>query len=707
MIIRANIPDFSQNTHQNISFGFSPKNLLQAYLKKQNIKLNVGEMIELKPEQINDLILYFKNIKRNNSNTKSFLSKTKNGKFKVIITDKNRNILEETLIQKKNNYGIDPHTFGQQYYNQKMTEEEKAFSNKRYRVNCRNYFYNSQEGDINQINFKIPQVKDRPLKIAFVAFDPRGIDKKSFSVGVNYLEGALKEQFADKVETKILDDQLMSVEQIKRTLEEYKPDMIGISSKVFTYDKSSPFLDYCTKKFPDSLTVMGGPTTTYAFQEILAEHPNIVAIAGNGEKSICGIAEVLLDDKAPKDIFYVPNIVIKQKDNKLIMAKQVTDNLNINPTDTNLKEIIEKGGMVYLRLSQGCWGHCTFCSQSGKWESADIDKVLDLLKEWQNKYNLKSVTFSDDEMVPKKPEDALKRLEDFTNKIIEKNLNMRWFMNLRADAIYFLDTPRGQKIIENLKKSHCAGFFLGIESGSNRQLSRYGKSVSPNKTNVLINERIIKKLNESDIPVTAGFIMFDPLMPTMKELRENLAFFDRNHLLDLQSRLNNNMRVQKGTPYIEMVAKMKLNLLGSLQPNLLTYDSKYLDPRVGTIKDHIDFFIEEIRPQYEAIYNANYRLKIQKPDSSELAELQTVDRNVKLITRNYLEEMINLFPESQQDKLIDKIGKDNCTQDFWNDRITKLTKEVNSKIPEMHKLRKKYKEKLNEEITKVNLDYTL
>ena len=68
----------------------------------------------------------------------------------------------------------------------------------------------------------------------------------------------------------------------------------------------------------------------------------------------------MLGEKEKSDIFNVPNIVLKQKDGQLIMSKQMIDDLNIKPTETNLKEIIQKNGMVYLRLSQGCWGHCTF-----------------------------------------------------------------------------------------------------------------------------------------------------------------------------------------------------------------------------------------------------------------------------------------------------------------------------------------------------------
>ena len=147
-------------------------------------------------------------------------------------------------------------------------------------------YYNSQNGDINKINFNIPEVKDRPLKVVFVAFDPRGEDKVSFSVGVNYLESALKQQFEEKVDILMLDDQLQSVDDIKKQLEIYQPDFIGVASKIHTYHKSSPFLDYCKKEFPNALTAIGGTTATYAFKEILKEHPDVVAIAGNGEKSV-------------------------------------------------------------------------------------------------------------------------------------------------------------------------------------------------------------------------------------------------------------------------------------------------------------------------------------------------------------------------------------------------------------------------------------
>ena len=668
-------------------------------LSKIDKTVNDGEEKELSNKEVNDLILYFNNIKRNNASSKSYLTKN-NDNYTVVVKDENDNILEENKIEEKNNYGMDYHVTGNVYRNIDMTDQEKALDNEVYLKHQRIKYYNSQNGDINKINFNIPEVKDRPLKIAFVAFDPRGEDKVSFSVGVNYLESALKQQFEEKVDILMLDDQLQSVDDIKKQLEAYQPDFIGVASKIHTYHKSSPFLDYCKKEFPNALTAIGGTTATYAFKEILKEHPGVVAIAGNGEKAVCGIAEILLGEKSKKDIFYVPNLVLKQNDGQLIMSRQLTDDLDIKPTETNLKEILQKNGMTYLRLSQGCWGHCTFCSQPEKWESARIDEVIDTLKEWEEKYNLKYVSFSDDEMVPKDHKAALDRLDYFTKKMIEKNVNVRWFMNLRADSIHFLDSEKGEQIIKQLKESNCAGFFLGIESGSDEQLKRYAKQVAPNKTDVEVNERIINKLRESGIPIAAGFIMFDPLMPTMSELRDNLSFFDKNNLMGLQSRLNNNMRVEKGTNYIQMVANMGLDLIGGLQPNLLTYDSKYLDPRVGTIKDHIDIFIEEIRPQYELIYNANYLIKM-KPNDELQKQLEKIDKDVKLITRNYLEEMINLFPESEEDKMIDEQGVKSFSKDFWQKRMENLTNEVNSKIPELYQCREKYREQLNKAVAPV------
>lgn len=664
-----------------------------------NMKLNDDEIKKLSNDEVNDLTLYFDNMKRNNSDTVTYLYK-KGEQYKAIIKNSNGNTIEEIPIKDKRDYGQDAHIVGDIYRNNNMTEAEKALDNEIYLKTRRQKYYNSEKGDVNLLPFEIPVIKDRPLRVAFVAFDPRGEDKVSFSVGINYLEAALKKDFGNQVDTLLLDDQIMDINEIKMNLEKFKPDLIGVSSKIHTYHKSSPFLEYCNENFPKSLIMAGGTTPTYAFREVLNEHPNILISVGNGEKSLCGIADIMLGNKNKEDIFYVPNVVIKQTNGELIMSKQLTDDLDIKPTETNLKEIIAKNGMVYFRLSQGCWGHCTFCSQPEKWETAKIDAVVDTLKEWNEKYGLASIFFTDDEMVPQDPKAALDRLDYFSSKMIEKNVNVSWFMNLRADAINFLDNEKGDKVLKQLKESNCSGFFLGIESGSDRQLKRYAKQVAPMKTNVEINKRIIDKLRSSGIPVTAGYIMFDPLMPTLTEIKENLEFFDNNDLLNLQSRLNNNMRVQKGTNYIQMVANMKLGLLGDLQPNLLTYDSKYLDPRVGTIKDHINVFIEEIRPQYELIYNAKYKLKIN-PDSSNLKQLEQIESKVKQITRNYVADMINLFDVTDEDKMIDEMGVKAFSNDFWLNRMEKLTNEVNEKIPELYKCRQYYKKELNDVISEL------
>ena len=680
---------------------FTDSNNKQVEILKQIIDEipEKGDKKELSKKELDTFTLFFENIKLSKKNNKTYIVHNKNGDFELITKTDDDNIYYQPLSLRKT-FGHDVHFFEDKYRYIDYNEKELVETNERYLRTTKPKFVNSSEGDLSRLNFNIPTVKDRPLKIAFIAFDPRGEDKVSFSVGVNYLEGALKDKFKNDVDILNLDDQIDSISDIKEKLDEFKPDLIGVSSKIHTYHKSSPFIEYCHEKFPESLLLVGGTTASYGYKEILDDHPYATVCVQNGEKNINAIADILLGNSEKENIFFAPNIAIKQNDGKIIVAKEVKDDLNIAPTDTNLDDILRKNGIVYLRMSQGCWGHCTFCTQNGGWNSADLDQTISIMENWKKNHKLKSIIFTDDEMVPKDPEESYKRVETFCNKLIERDLGINWYMNLRADSINFFEGEKGDKLIELLKKSNCAGFFIGIESGSQSQLKRYAKEVLPAKTNPKINSDIIKRLNDNGIPVSTGFIMTDPLMPTMNELKENLQFFNDNDLFSMQSRLNNSMRVNRGTSYVRMLGNMDLNLLGPLQPNLLTYDSSYLDPRVGVIRDSIDVSIEEIRPTFELVYNAILRSKLN-PDDSKQKILKSHERDMKEITYNYMRDMVNLFEVTPEDKLIDKLGMKQFDNEFWKKRRKKLTNEVQDKIPDLIKLRTKYDEIMQNKINSI------
>jgi len=662
--------------------------------------------IELNPRQQRLLGLYYEDIPVSDENPIKMYFGRVDDKFLVITTSQNElgQIVEPRYLFKKTSYGKDARKFGERYYQQGMSEQEKIQEITQYRKSLRGKYENASKiGDISKVNFNLPEVTDRPVKFSLVTLSPKNA-RLYLAVGGNYIEGALQQTFKDGIETINLDDQVTDMEAIKRQVKEFNPDVIGLSVKVESHNKLTRFLDFIQKEFPDKLVVLGGTIPTNAYKEVLDTYPNVLASLENGEEAAIDIVRIIKGEKKPEELFNTPNLAFKQGDD-LVLTKSNHDYKFFLPSESNVKEIVEKDGIIALRWSQGCWGKCTFCTIPGKWQSDSLDNLISTMKSWKEKFGVKSLNFTDDEIVPKDPQQAYERLDAFADRLIEEDLDMQWYVNVRADSLHFFKGEEGDKLIEKLKKSGCIGFYVGIETGSETQLKRFGKKVSGSELDVTTNSDIIKTLSSKGIPVFVGYITTDPLMPTLRELKENMQFFHDNNLTEFKTRLNVYLMPQKGSSYPEMIANKKLGLLGDLQPNLLVYDATYLDPRVGAVKEHLNNWIGDMHTVYERTHVAALKARYN-PDDKQAAADSALGVELRQLTLCYIEKLMKLFPETDEDKMVDErvINKtaNDLSNEFWQTRRTRLIQEVQDKQEKLMELFNEYTNKRDKLIDSFN-----
>ena len=243
----------------------------------------------------------------------------------------------------------------------------------------------------------------------------------------------------------------------------------------------------------------------------------------------------------------------------------------------------QKGVTVSIESSRGCpWGHCMFCASSEmlgskkkkrRWRARNLKHVLTEIGVLAD-YGIQNFGFIDEEFVGPGLE-GIQKVQALARGIIKisKRKNHKFSFNLscRVDSIWDdRDSPEMLKEREStfrlLKQAGLNKVFLGVESGSDSQLKRYGKGLKVFETESAI--QVIRKLN---IKFDMGFIMFDPEV-TLKEVQENCNFLIRNRLLEHTSWFANVLRVQIGTPFAKLYRnRPDLNLSKEPDPNTLQY----------------------------------------------------------------------------------------------------------------------------------------
>lgn len=142
------------------------------------------------------------------------------------------------------------------------------------------------------------------------------------------------------------------------------------------------------------------------------------------------------------------------------------------------------------------------------------------------------IYLADEEIVGELPDGSeYQRIREISEGLIRLNLKCTMNTSVRADSLYNPKKGRekNKEMIGAWKLFQQAGLerlFIGVESGSEEQLKRYGKGTTPKQNIIAI--RIATALG---IKIRVGFVMFDPLMEDRQDLLYNMQFLAREDVI--------------------------------------------------------------------------------------------------------------------------------------------------------------------------------
>lgn len=361
----------------------------------------------------------------------------------------------------------------------------------------------------------------------------------------------------------------------------------------------------------------------------------------------------------------------------------------VSPDERLLMETFRQRGQASIETSFGCqYSRCTFCPRDHRgrgWRrpAEDSTAVVDLMaslvavRGGTNSGVLSIVdedAFGEEGRDPNSGEPSIVRLirvagshrircEIYTR--LEQIFDRRW---KKSDSVERL------KQLADIKGA-LARVFVGVESGSNSQLRRYGKGQT--------TQDVVDALRAGSLlglPLEFGFITFDPLL-TPSELVETLEFLARTDVLltpdseqdeeVIYSSIVSNATsaVQRGDPVFSRVAYMAtelelfakspfLRLLSRAHPELVgeydstfaRYDYSYEDPMVG----HVAAWC---RVWTEATFRPVYRLRLAGRTLNGLASpYQNVIRRYREATFALLLALTGRFVPAFKPRLREFVG---------------------------------------------------
>jgi len=417
-----------------------------------------------------------------------------------------------------------------------------------------------------------------------------------------YLASSLEKE---SYSVKIVDDDLlqMGYKKVSELAEKLNPQLVGVTATTSTIKSALKYVELIKNILPNSLTVIGGPHTTFMASETLKSSENLdVVVMGEGEETMVDLANHCTE--SIQDLDEVKGIVYRDLNSgnfKTTQQRPLINDLDslpfparhLVPFDSYGASQKQTGGII---TSRGCVYSCSYCSSSlimgKKFRSRSPNNVVDEIQELIDQYQIKDIGFMDDTFMLNK-----RRANDIANEIKARDLDLSFVASSRVDSV-------DQNLLQNLKNSGLKTIYYGVESGSQRILDLMKKGITLKQA-----EDAVKSAKNVDLEVLTSFILGYP-GETEEDMNKTIKFSTK---LDSDYSQYSILTPFPGTPiYNELKEKNLIdngdwNEYTVLKP-VLKYDEMGLNKKMVERKLAIAYLKYYARPKY--LLNHRHMFKV-------------------------------------------------------------------------------------------------
>jgi radical SAM superfamily enzyme YgiQ (UPF0313 family) len=331
-------------------------------------------------------------------------------------------------------------------------------------------------------------------------YSPFYTTEKLMPLGVGYLISSLKKE-GHKVY--FIDNYLRPTRFLETDfLFKHHIEVVGIYTSTICFSDSLRMIHKLQrlrdqKKWKGKI-IVGGPHTAVA-PETIPEYVDYI-VQGEGEKVLLEI----LSGQINKRIIRGERIIDLDS-----LPRPAWDYFVKLPYDSSIHWFPERP-VFRMNTSRGCPFNCTFCSVKSIWGtqytffSAEriIDDILFLMKE----YDVRGIYFREDNFTANR-----ERTIKFCEGLLKKKISIKWGCETRIDTL-------DKDLIELMYAAGCRGYFIGVESGSQRILNFFKKGISIEQI-----YKVFEWCRKIGMRIDASFIIGVPT-ETRKERLKTLRF---------------------------------------------------------------------------------------------------------------------------------------------------------------------------------------
>ena len=287
------------------------------------------------------------------------------------------------------------------------------------------------------------------------------------SLGIGYLSESLKE---NGIEHDVLDLTLLkSYRNIIKRINEFRPDLIGISVFTLGHLQNYELINKLKKSYQEAKFIVGGPHVSALRENVLLQNNNIdFAITNEAEDALVSLCK-------GKPIEEIPKLIHRRKDEiKFNAADSISEkyiaNLDSIPWPKYEKFRLNKYiDELFVITSRGCPYKCLFCAvrstMGPKVRARSVPNVVEELTYWYKK-GKRVFNFVDDNLTFYY--DRVFELCDGIEKAGLTGLTLRASNGIRADK-----TDR--KMLKRMKNVGFKSVTIGVDGANEKMMKILGK----------------------------------------------------------------------------------------------------------------------------------------------------------------------------------------------------------------------------------------
>ncbi len=262
--------------------------------------------------------------------------------------------------------------------------------------------------------------------------------------------------------------------EIKSTIMEHGPNVVGISAKSQNYASACIVAKLAKEVSEQIIVIVGGPHPSMVGPEVLDCLNIDIGVKGEGERTIVELLDAIRTRKKFDGI----KGIIYRKDEQIVEnapRELIRDLDSLSFPHESAPEVLigyheyPQKAFFNIYAIRGCPYNCLFCGNREVWgremRFRSPDNVIREIKGIQ-KMGINYVYFNDDVFGVDK-----KYIFDLCNAMIIHCPKLRWTCSLHVNLV-------DEQIVSLLKAAGCNRIKIGIESGNNEILKEIRKNIT-------------------------------------------------------------------------------------------------------------------------------------------------------------------------------------------------------------------------------------